>query len=436
MNQILHSVSQPWLLTEPAYNALLARASAIITSGSSPQPDEDKPEHEKNFAVLASANTVRYSLDDPNIPEGSIAVISFRDIITKYSSWWYGTRGTLMTYNDLIIAEANPKIKAYVFVFDTPGGEVSFTNNLAYLIASLKKPAVSFVEGMCCSAGYWLAAGTSKIIASSELDEIGCVGTQFSWVDWTPYYEKLGIKIHQFVSDDTPDKNAWVDQIRKGKYDEYKKQVLNPITDSFLGHINANRKVKPEALTGKVYFGTEAKDLGLIDEINTLEYAITEADTISTPERTQDTEEATNEVTNQQNTANMKMKILAAWAAIISFFAFKADEEVEITNEHMERLNAEMTSRQGRIDQLTSELEAANTKATGLEQQAQKDAQTIAGLQDQVAALTNAPGADSAEVTSKTEIPIPGDDETEINSFNELSAAEAVGKLKEMGYSN
>ena len=77
---------------------------------------------------------------------------------------------------------------------------------------------------MACSAGLWLASATDKIIASTENDEIGSVGVQFSFADLQPMWEKEGIKFHTVTAKQSQDKNKAFFDMLKGDYKAIKEE--------------------------------------------------------------------------------------------------------------------------------------------------------------------------------------------------------------------
>jgi len=50
---------------------------------------------------------------------------------------------------------------------------------------------VAYIEGMAASAAYWIISGASKIIASSDLDRIGSIGTMLMVEDLQPSLEAM-----------------------------------------------------------------------------------------------------------------------------------------------------------------------------------------------------------------------------------------------------
>jgi ClpP class serine protease len=133
-----------------------------------------------------------------------------------------------------------------------------------------------------------------------------------------------------------------------GNYEPYQKNVLDVINSKFLTSIKTNRPaVDDSTLTGKIYFAPQAIALGLIDEIGSLDYAISVSSDLS-PGPIELSKE--NETNNQKN-----MKIKETWKSIQSFFKMDpADLEAqELTTERVQQLNDEL----GNVITLNQELE-------------------------------------------------------------------------------
>ena len=151
--------------------------------------------------------------------------------------------------------------------------------------------------------------------------------------DLQPSMEALGVKFHEVYATLSVDKNKDINEVLDGNYEPYQKNVLDVINSKFLTSIKTNRPaVDDSTLTGKIYFAPQAIALGLIDEIGSLDYAISVSSDLS-PAPIELSQE--NETNNQQN-----MKIKETWKSIQSFFKMDpADLETqELTTERSSSL--------------------------------------------------------------------------------------------------
>jgi len=83
-------------------------------------------------------------------------------------------------------AVSNSQVAQIVLHFDSPGGTVTGTHELAGYIhqTSARKPISSYVSGLCCSAAYWLAAASSRIVIA-ETAIVGSIGVVQTFVKYT-----------------------------------------------------------------------------------------------------------------------------------------------------------------------------------------------------------------------------------------------------------
>jgi protease-4 len=396
MNPILTEIlSSAWLISKERSNAY---ASIILSMlrGDSFSSGDHSLDRERNRAYIISGvgdQSQKFGFTDSNIPEGSIAIIPIRSEILKYDQPC-GPRGSQSILNDVKSADQNPNIKSILLVVDSPGGQVTGTDLLAEAVKNSETPIVAFIEGMAASAAYWIISGASKIIASSDLDRIGSIGTMLMVEDLQPALEAQGVKFHEVYASLSIDKNADLNQVLDGNYEPYQKNVLDVINSKFLSTIKSNRPTLDDStLTGKMYFAPEAIALGLIDEIGSLEYAISVAAALSP---------VITELSIQNETKNSQpMKINNTWKAIQGFFKMDpADLEAqELTTERVQQLNDELGNVTTRIQELESLLSD--------EQQSHAETKaTLLALQSEDAAIPIVAAKDADKIESGTDEPV------------------------------
>jgi ClpP class serine protease len=341
MNPILTEIlSNAWLISNERSNAYASIIHSML-KGESFSSGDHSLARERNRAYVISGEgdqSQKFGFTDTNIPEGSVAIIPIRSEILKYDQPC-GPRGSQSILNDVKSADQNPNIKSILLVVDSPGGQVTGTDLLAEAICNSTTPVVAYIEGMAASAAYWIISGASKIIASSDLDRIGSIGTMLMVEDLQPALEAQGVKFHEVYASLSVDKNADLNQVLDGNYKPYQKNVLDVINSKFLSSIKTNRPaVNDSTLTGKMYFAPEAIALGLIDEIGSLEYAITVAAALS-PMTT------ILSIEPQTNNPNF-MKIKETWKTIQSFFKIDplALDSQELTDDRVQQINDQLCS--------------------------------------------------------------------------------------------
>jgi protease-4 len=391
MNPILSEIfSGPWLISNERSAAYATVLLSLIKGENISEGDSALARERNRPYVLAGSGDQkqRFGFSNTNIPVGSVAVIPIRSEILKYDQPC-GPRGTQSLLNDVKAADQNPNISSMVLVVDSPGGQVAGTDLLAEAIKNSSTPVVAFIDGLAASAAYWIISGADKIIASSDLDRIGSIGTMLMAEDLRPALEQLGVKFHEVYATLSVDKNSDINKVLEGKYDQYRENVLDVINAKFLSTIKEYRlNLNESALTGKIYFAPEAIKLGLIDQIGSLEMAIEEAVALALKQGEHPIESKTQET--------MKMKI--TWKAIQNFFKMEpaAIESEELTDDRVQQINDQLalvTARNEELEQeLASEKEAHSAtleelkvlqgKDAGTETVAAKDADKVPGSEE------------------------------------------------------
>lgn len=169
------------------------------------------------------------------------------------------------------------KVKSIIFDFDTPGGVIDGVYEFANLIYESRgdKPILSYVNGMCASAGYWIASSTDEII-SSPTGEIGSIGVMCTLTDDSVKKEKSGIKEVNIVSSNAPLKNPEFGS--KDKKVQIQ-TILDDLESVFIGSVAKHRDIEFKTVIdkfgkGDVYVGEKAVEKGMIDKIDSLESII------------------------------------------------------------------------------------------------------------------------------------------------------------------
>jgi protease-4 len=200
-----------------------------------------------------------------------VAVIPIDGVICSWDS--------IMLMNLIHDAEENVNINSILFVINSPGGMVSQIDVLANIIKGCSKPTVAVVMGMACSAAMWVMSATSYRIATSPMDIIGSIGAKTSFENYSGLLEKIGIKITDIYAtlatrkdeacrafEENGDTKLILDRV------DFVNQVFHSSIQS-----NLNLPAESEVFTGADYFAARAKELGLINEINTIDYALIKA---------------------------------------------------------------------------------------------------------------------------------------------------------------
>lgn len=176
-----------------------------------------------------------------------------------------GAVDVLDVAEEIALAEADGAVKAILFEFDSPGGMVSGTPELARRIGAIRKPNVSFTNGMIASAAYWLASATDRIYATPT-SNIGSIGVYIPVVDTTGWYQARGVKVELIKAGRL--KGIGFPGVPLGDAArEHLQERVNQIYEMFTGAVVANRRrpIASETMQGQTFLGAESLQRGLID---------------------------------------------------------------------------------------------------------------------------------------------------------------------------
>ncbi len=274
LNRIFSILGAQWLIHQDTAVSYLPVLIAFVKG----QEMLLKPADDKKPYVVAWSDSTqliptigKWNLTDASIPENSVAVIPVDGVICSWNSV------DLMTM--LRDAQANDSINSILLVVNSPGGMVSQIDLLAGSIKSLTKPTVSVVMGMAASAAMWVISATSYRIATSPIDVIGSIGTKTSIQDYSGLLEKIGIKITDFYATKATRKDEEVRAIKENGDTKPMTAFVDFVNEVFHQAIRENLGIAAdsEVFTGAAFFAAKAQELGLINEIGSMDYALAKA---------------------------------------------------------------------------------------------------------------------------------------------------------------
>jgi protease-4 len=176
------------------------------------------------------------------------------------------------------IREANKDatVKAIVLRVDSPGGSALASDLMWHELELIKKPFVVSMGDVAGSGGYYIAMGADRIFADpgTITGSIGVVGGKFA-LDGA--FKKIGITT-DIIS---RGKNSGVLSSTTGFTDSERdamQRMLNDVYDQFTTKAAQGRKMPKDKLEklarGRIYTGSTAIKIGLVDELGSLDDAI------------------------------------------------------------------------------------------------------------------------------------------------------------------
>jgi protease-4 len=186
---------------------------------------------------------------------------------------------------DIRSARLDSGIKAIVLRVDSGGGSVvgSEVIRREVELANNVKPVVVSMSDVAASGGYWIAAPARKIIADPNTIT-GSIGVIIGKFNVSGLFNLLGMSTDSVATSDNATLFSSQQNFSPAQR-EYILKSLDATYADFTKGVATGRKMSVEAVDkigkGRVWSGTQAKQLGLVDELGGLDRAIEVAKEIS-----------------------------------------------------------------------------------------------------------------------------------------------------------
>jgi ClpP class serine protease len=180
--------------------------------------------------------------------------------------------GSIDHRNMMIKAANHPLCRGHIFIINTPGGSAWAKNDYEQAInyaRSQGQPVIAFIDGMCASAGMYLASLCDERYYMHPKDEIGCIGVMASF-----YTQADGSKnqftdetYHELYDPESFDKNREFRDIANDGDSEKRVKELGELGVEFRADVKkACPAAKDEHLHGKVFDAEEVKGILMDDQ--------------------------------------------------------------------------------------------------------------------------------------------------------------------------
>lgn len=181
----------------------------------------------------------------------------------------------------LIEARKDENIKAIVLRINSPGGN-ALTSDLIWREIELTKkvkPVVVSMGNYAASGGYYIACNANKIFAENNTIT-GSIGVFGVLPNFTQLATKIGIHTEQVkTNENAAEYSPFVPMDEKFK--AVTQESVEHIYKTFVSHVAQGRKMTfaqvDSVAQGRVWSGSEALKIGLVDKIGGLDDALKEA---------------------------------------------------------------------------------------------------------------------------------------------------------------
>ena len=359
--------------------------------------------------------------------------------------------GSIDHRNMMIRAANHPLCRGHIFIINTPGGSAWAKNDYEQAInyaRSFGQPVIAFIDGMCASAGIYLASFCDERYYMHPKDKIGCIGVMASF-----YTQADGSKnqftdetYHELYDPESFDKNReFRDVANDGDSDKLVKELAELGVEVRADIKKACPNAKDEHLHGKVFNAEDVKGILMDDQSDFLSCVKRcfdlyngVAQPISRESSDEDeTKNSLNEPSDhpahdpqlepdkassaKQETSNHKNKIDMANYPLINAACGMKEGEIEVKEEGA-FMNAPL------LDSLEASLKANKQQVADAEQKATNAEQNLADLQAKHDALAETIAQKDEEIKNLKEAKAKADED--IKALNDAKAKADEEKAK------
>ena len=243
----------------------------------------DKDEDYNKISIVDYAQKVA-TTSASNTSSDKIAVIYAQGEIMS-GEGDVNTIGEGSMNRSLIEARKDKNVKAIVLRIDSPGGS-ALTSDLIWREIELTKkvkPVVVSMGNYAASGGYYIACNANKIFAENNTIT-GSIGVFGVLPNMTQLATKVGIYTEQVkTNENAAEYSPFVPMDEKFK--AVTQESVEHVYKTFVSHVAAGRKMTVAQVDsigqGRVWSGSQALKIGLVDRIGGLDDAIKEAASLS-----------------------------------------------------------------------------------------------------------------------------------------------------------
>lgn len=241
-------------------------------------------QEEKLPQLMARMGGGMFDMELPSLltKEGNVGIVQMHgDLIAGKAGWMriFGVVGYAEVAEALMEAVGDTNVKSIVLDIKSPGGDVMGVDEMAQLIANVGevKPVNVYAHSVG-SAAYW-AASAGGHITLNEAGTAGSIGAVIVHRERSKMNEEMGIKTTVIRSGPYKMVSNSVEPLaREGA--ETLQNLVDYAAGRFVQAVSQYRNVPANTVDtrmgqGRIFPGVQAKEVGLVDAVGTLQDAIT-----------------------------------------------------------------------------------------------------------------------------------------------------------------
>ncbi len=176
----------------------------------------------------------------------------------------------------------DPAIKAIILRIDSPGGGVASSQEVYEEVKRIRtagKPVVASLGSIAASGGYYVACVAERIFANAGT-LTGSIGVIVQLANAEDFLRKVGVASTIITSGPFKDSGNPTRALRPEERQVFQ-ALVDDVYQQFVEAVSQGRQMSVaevrQLADGRIYTGRQAKELHLVDELGTLQDAITYA---------------------------------------------------------------------------------------------------------------------------------------------------------------
>lgn len=316
------------------------------------------------------------------------------------------TYGSVEHRDMMMEAADNPLCIGHIFYINTPGGSAWAKNDYQQAIDYAHErgqKVYAFVDGMCCSAGMYLAALCDERYYMHPKDQVGCIGVMaaFYTIADGAHNQYDETTYHEIYDPESFEKNKEIRDIANDGNDKLLLEELTKLGVEFRADVKkACPKATDEHLHGKVFDAADVKGI-LMDAQSTLGDLFAKMIKDAAARGNQAAQAAQRQTIFNNNNNNPEINMASNYQTVAKMMGV---DELVVTNEGTHLDVSLLDTLQTNIEALQAEAAKVADLTKQLEDSKKALANTTANFESQIASLneTISANAEAANANSET----------------------------------
>lgn len=180
-----------------------------------------------------------------------------------------GVKGGDTIAEEIESAAKRPDVKSLLVIIDSPGGSAVASRRIYDALRALNKSKVAYINEMAASGGYYVAAGTDRIVANPG-SLTGNIGARATLADMSGLFAKIGFNETTIKSGAMKDMGSPSRQMTDDERAVFQ-SIVNESFEDFKSAVIEGRGSRLDMaafqtiLDARILTGRQAQKIGLVD---------------------------------------------------------------------------------------------------------------------------------------------------------------------------